>query len=258
VNTQKPVRDRSNERGQQNLSPNTGTGTHVFAGHTCPGQVVKPVPAPSVPTCPRPLPSIEGTGVGRAVRNNETEHPMSPLRVIGIDPSLTATGLATITNGQAHTHTITSTGKKTDTLTDRDTRLAHIVEEITSNLGWCDLVVIEGPAIARNTGSTWDRAGLWWRIVHRLHGRDIPVAICPPTVRAKWAAGRGNADKAAVAVAVARLWPAVELDDDNQADALALATIGAQHVGATTITLQRHRDALNSVAWPSHTQEPTP
>jgi len=173
------------------------------------------------------------------------------VRIVGIDPSLTGTGLAILNQHGAWVTTIMTTGRRGDGLAERDHRIRYIVNEVLADdMCNADLAVIEGPAITRNAGSAWDRAGLWWRIVHRLLANDVPVAVCPPSTRAKWATGRGNADKAAVAVAVARMWPDVELTDDNQADALALASMGAQRLGLLPTDKKHHTDALAAVAWP--------
>lgn len=178
---------------------------------------------------------------------------MSP-HVLGVDPSLTATGLAAFGPGRCWTATLGSTGKRTDTLASRDARLSRITDAVADHVtDDTALAVIEGPALASTNGSLLDRYGLWWRIVHRILGRDVPVYVCPPTVLKKWATGKGNADKIAVALAVARLWPAVELADDNQADALGLAAMGAQQLGLALpggVLPAYRRDALARLGWP--------
>ncbi|WP_435070440.1 hypothetical protein [Amycolatopsis thermoflava] len=176
-------------------------------------------------------------------------------RVVGIDPSLTGTGLATITSADGPAVRVVGTKPTPNpTLTDRDMRLELITHAVETVAAGADLVVIEGPALSRGaTAHTWDRAGLWWRIVNRLHARQVPLAVCSPSARARWAAGKGNASKAAVVAAIARMWPDVELVDDNAADALALATMAAQRVGLA-VPLARHRDALDSVEWPAALQ----
>lgn len=176
--------------------------------------------------------------------------------VLGLDPSLTGTGLAVIGPDTCTTATIGTKGARADSLVDRDRRLADITHRVADHLTPdVRLAVIEGPAPMTAGGSPWDRAGLWWRLVHRLHARDIPVAVAAPTTRAKWATGSGKSDKAAVAVAVARMWQAVDLADDNQADALALATMGGQWLNLTLpggTPLARHLDALSAVKWPDY------
>ena len=183
---------------------------------------------------------------------------MTTIHVLGVDPSLTATGLAVVGPGMCITTTVGTKGKRADSLTDRDRRLAHLTERVADFITPAvRLAVIEGPARV-TVGSTLDRYGLWWRLVHRLHSRDIPVAVCAPATRAKWAAGTGRADKAAVAAHLARMWQAVELADDNQSDALALATMGAQYLGlnlACGQPLARHLDTLPAVKWPDLDRE---
>lgn len=174
--------------------------------------------------------------------------------VLGIDPSLTGTGLAVVGPSRCYTATVKSKGTREDSLYARDARLAGVADRVADFLTPdTALAVIEGPAMGSRVGSTLDRYGLWWRIVHRLHGRGVPVAVCPPTTRAKWSAGKGNADKIAVALGVARVWPAAELGDNNQSDALAMATMGGQWLALNLPCgqpLARHLDALSGVAWP--------
>lgn len=174
-------------------------------------------------------------------------------RVVGIDPSLAGTGVASVDPSRVDVDTFATTPTTQPTFIDRDQRLQRIADMVARYVGHTtDLVVIEGPALAKASPHTWDRAGLWWRIVHRLHVARVPVAVCPPTVRAKWATGKGNAGKSAVVAAIARMWPSVPLANDNVADALALATMAAQRLDLTTPIkpLARHRDALDGVAWP--------
>jgi crossover junction endodeoxyribonuclease RuvC len=172
--------------------------------------------------------------------------------VIGLDPSLTSSGIATITLGSgvtAEARVVKTAAQVNPTISDRNDRLRRIAAELTDACRHAELVAIEGPALSRNTGHVWDRAGLWWLTVDRLLQLDLPLVQIETTVRAKWATGKGNASKTAVAVAMARMWPDVAIPDDNAADALALATIAAQQLGWTK-QLARHRDALTTVRWP--------
>jgi crossover junction endodeoxyribonuclease RuvC len=153
--------------------------------------------------------------------------------VLGIDASLTSTGLAKIhANGDGVIHHVTTKGRRDDTLTDRNKRINIICAEVAL---WAaadtTLAVIEGPSVASIGGSPWDRAGVWWRIVAWLLAHDIPVAVVAPSCRAKWATGSGSANKTAVAVAMQRRFPTIEISRDDEADALALACMGAQHLG---------------------------
>ncbi len=141
------------------------------------------------------------------------------MKILGIDPSLTSCGVAVIQPSGTYTAVNKTTGKRADPIAVIDTRLGAITGFVLDHAAGAALAVIEGPSLGSHGGSPWDRAGLWWRIVHRLHAADIPVAVAPPTVVKKWATGIGggpNASKAAVAVAVARLWPDVDADVDDE------------------------------------------
>ncbi len=186
------------------------------------------------------------------------------MKILGIDPSLTSCGVAVIHDGQppwAQTAVHKTAGKRADPIATIDTRLGQIAGFVLDHATGADLAVIEGPSLGSHGGSPWDRAGLWWRIVHRLLAADIPVAVAPPTVVKKWATGVGggpNASKAAVAVAVARLWPQVDAGVDDEWDALAIASIGAQRLGLPVPSRAHHTAQLSSVAWPDTLPALTP
>lgn len=196
-----------------------------------------------------------------AVQRNGAAH------VIGIDPSLTGTGIARVTqDGIARVTHFGRKGKRDESLWDRAKRTASIRDDVADWItgepldpasdhwtSWPnpELVVIEAPAPSRQGGSSWDRAHLWWQLVEigigPLHA--TPTVQVAPNTRAKWATGRGNADKGAVSAAMARLWPDVEIDCDNCADALALASMAAQQLGWLD-PLARHREVLDRITWP--------
>ena len=148
-------------------------------------------------------------------------------RVAGLDISLTGTGIATL----GGTTRIPTKGRRKDTIVQRRNRIKLISDIALTEVGDVDLAVIEGP-VAYNTpgGSTWDRAGLWWRIVDRLTAYGIPVAIVPPTCRAKYATGSGGSRKTAVIDAAQRRYGAL-LPTDDEADALVLRAMGLDWLG---------------------------
>ncbi|MBN8883469.1 MAG: crossover junction endodeoxyribonuclease RuvC [Salana multivorans] len=155
-----------------------------------------------------------------------------PPRIVGIDPSLTSTGVAVIdrTTG-IQLHRVQSKGRKTATLPERDHRLADLANRIYTHVTGADLVVIESPAYSNSLGSMHDRSGLWWLLVRHLHADHVPVLEVPPTVRAKYATGRGNAGKDEVLAAVIRRYPHTNVTGNDVADALTLAAIGARLTG---------------------------
>ena len=182
--------------------------------------------------------------------------------VIGIDPSLTGTGVAVIhTDDHLVIETSTLVTKPSGaTLTNRLMRLRTIVREVDR---WAlmldsadtraDLVVIEAPSLGQaRQGGTLDRHGLWWLILDRLYTLDIPVVAVTPAARAKYATGKGNAAKDAVLLAVARRWPQAPVTNNNEADAVVLAAMGADWLGSPVGDVPKaHRDALAKVAWPT-------
>ncbi|GAA4626694.1 hypothetical protein GCM10023196_035980 [Actinoallomurus vinaceus] len=176
-------------------------------------------------------------------------------RVIGLDLSLTGTGIADFAHdGQVITKTIRSTPYG-NTVDSQNARLRHIGREVTEFIAFMGphpaLVVVEGPSYGSKGAGTWDRAGLWWLVVDRILSQpNWPLAVVPPAVLKKYATGRGNADKTAMAVAVQKRW-GVELGDDNKVDAWWLGAMGREHLGLPFVDLPKaQREALAKVAWP--------
>lgn len=174
-------------------------------------------------------------------------------RILGIDPSLARTGVGILDYADpihARAEIVESFGRRGDTIRDRDARLNVIANEVCAYaVPTTVLAVIEAPAFGAHGGSTWDRAGLWWRIVHRLHGRDIPVVMVAPTTLKKWATGSGRADKSDVAVAMARLWPGVDAASNDGWDGLGLAHLGAQALGWPVPVRAHHAVSVAAVDW---------
>lgn len=174
--------------------------------------------------------------------------------VCGLDPSLTSTGLAILrTDHTPRLHTIASTGRKSDSWSQRQARLHTLRNDVMALIPRdTTLAVIEGPSLASTGTGQHDRAWYWGKLFDAFTHLRIPVAVCPPTTRAKWATDRGNAGKADVAVAVARMWPGVEIRGDDQADALAFASIAAQHLHLPVPyrVLERHKLAVAKIEWP--------
>lgn len=176
------------------------------------------------------------------------------MQITGLDPSLTATGIARLaiaTTGQhaLEATTATSSGHRDDTLTERAHRLETLRDQIVHEALDADLVVIEGPAYAKHDAGTWDRAGLWWLITAWLHD-VVPVALIPPTVLKRYATGRGNAPKPDMRMALYKR-TGEDLADDNTVDAAWLAYAGAHHLGNPVLELPAAQvEALQRGEWP--------
>jgi crossover junction endodeoxyribonuclease RuvC len=190
---------------------------------------------------------------------------VSAMLVVGIDLSLTSTGLAAIRWGDLdaprstsiYTRRIQSKGRADASLYDRMDRVRDLRRRITDETGAADLVVIEGPSYAqKSAASAHDRAGLWWQIVDEVEDLyGCAVAEVPPTNRIKYATGKGNAGKDQVLAAVVKRYLDVDVTGNDVADSLILAAMGARYLGhpIETSLPQTHLDAMTKIRWPERT-----
>lgn len=176
--------------------------------------------------------------------------------VLGLDLSLTGTGLAVVRGGEIRKlATVSTAGKKTDTLAMRKERLDTIHAEIFRELGvtWhlSSLAVVENPSYGSRFGSPHDRSGLWWRVVRELIHFGVPVATVSPQGRAKYITGDGRSKKDAVYAAAQQVWPDVQISNDNEGDALGLASMGSRYLGQPLEDLpEKNLEAMDGAAWP--------
>lgn len=178
------------------------------------------------------------------------------MRIVGLDLSLTATGVAVLQwragDVFVETFTLKSKGKADDNLLARDARLRALSGHVVQSVGPAGLVVIEQPAFSQTGGSHHDRSGLWWLTVNALHERGITVAEVSPTTLKKYVTGKGNASKMDVMAKMIRLMPEVEIANDNEADALGLALMGARRYDEPvepSLPLV-NLEAMEKVRWP--------
>lgn len=174
--------------------------------------------------------------------------------VYGIDPSLTCTGLAKTTSaGVILTHRV-----KTSTTPDELGAIAQRIRYITAQVlqfapAEC-LTVIEAPYVpqgAKSAGSVLERAWLFGFLADQLMRRGSIVRV-RTTTRAMYATGSGNARKPEVLASMRAAFPAVEIPDDNVADALAMCAMGARWLGEPIDGLlsKKQEAAMVAVHWP--------
>ncbi len=183
--------------------------------------------------------------------------------MVGVDLSLTSTGLADNRGRAQRVRT-----KACDGVPATVRRLATISREVhsfaTMTAGEdgvdgpryaadpADLVVIEGPSFASTSGQQHTRGGLWWSVVDALHWADLPILVIPPTTRAMYATGRGNAGKDEVLAAAIKRYPKWDITGNDIADATILAAIGARLLGHPVDDVPKtHLRALAKVALPT-------
>lgn len=176
--------------------------------------------------------------------------------VAGIDPSLTGTGIATIDLANPDESIATKiigsapNGNDINRRYNRLTTQAALIHQATKGAA---LVVIEAPTMSgyRQTG-VLETHGLWWYLIDVLLSNSKKVALVPPSSRAKYATGKGNAAKDQVLLAVARRYINAEPKDNNEADALILAAMGARYLGKPIEESlpKAHLDAMDGAQWP--------
>lgn len=165
---------------------------------------------------------------------------MNAPKVIGIDPSLDATGICWANSETETVHR--SSG---------DHRLADIYDAVTSA---CyidpELAVIEDlPVHAMSAGKTGMAQGV---VRYALIHSDTPYVTVTPSTLKRFAAGKGNATKSDMRMELYKR-TGIDLADDNQVDAWWLRQLGLHLLVADDrLALpQSHTVALDKVRLPA-------
>ncbi|AXN53275.1 RuvC-like resolvase [Mycobacterium phage Thonko] len=162
-------------------------------------------------------------------------------RILGIDTSLTATGLARIdvgpTPGGKTWNICTATVGAPKPTADKSKRamarrVNALIEQIEGAIdASVDVIAIEGLAYAAKGDSAWVLPWVFGRVIELAERHDKALLVVGTSQRAKYVTGKGNADKDTVMLAVARQWPEAEVANNNEADALAVAAVAAHRIG---------------------------
>ncbi|MFF7795601.1 hypothetical protein [Streptomyces sp. NPDC007991] len=186
-----------------------------------------------------------------------TRSALGPPVVIGIDPSLTGTGIAS-SNGWCEVigykkHRTKDPGITQLPHADRIRAMRDLLAQVRTAIGCPDLAVMELPAPSRSGGGAHERGWFWWEIYFYLTSSYIPVGLLTPNARALYATGKGNAPKNLVVDNIARRFPDWATEgNDNAADAVALMAAGRDWLGAPITDLPKtHRAALDKATWPT-------
>jgi Holliday junction resolvasome RuvABC endonuclease subunit len=170
------------------------------------------------------------------------------VRILGIDLSLTAPGLAIVLDGA-----VTSVESRKTPVKLRDVaRLDYLDDLLRAWAASIDVAAMEGPSHGSQAGQSGhhERGGAWWQTKRTLAHLGVTVVVIPPSSLKQYATGKGNAGKAAMCMAAARRFPDVDVpDDDNAVDALWLAAMTADAVGEPPVAMPAaHRAAIDKVA----------
>lgn len=165
--------------------------------------------------------------------------------VIGIDGSLTATGLAVWRDGRFTSRTIhTAPGVPVE---DRWRYICgHIWPAITTHC----VAAIEGVFKGAKGRQALDLAMVHAVIRYGLHARAVQFAIVDPQAIKQYATGKGNASKDEV-IAAAEQRLGATIGDHNQADSLWLVAMTLHHYGRPMCsTTPAQAAVLDRISWP--------
>jgi Holliday junction resolvasome RuvABC endonuclease subunit len=152
--------------------------------------------------------------------------------VIGVDPSLTCTGIA---SSDGWIETVGAKQVTTLPIAARVDAVDRLAETIVGWIWPADLVVIEEPLPAgRNPADTsgLERHALVWLVVRWLVRNERPFVLVNNRHRGAYATGNAAGRKADVVAAVAEFWPTWKAGkNDNKADAVVLMALGRHALG---------------------------
>lgn len=186
--------------------------------------------------------------------------------VAGIDPSLTSAGVAILAHGGLdhighYGFGARGTGHSGKSYQSRSRRIRKQVRDVTAaalNIH-CpvensrpDLAIIEEhPYSVGAHGSEMDRIAIWHGIYGQLDAAGIPIVVVHPSRLKSWVIG-GRATKQDV-IDTVEAWYNTAVSCDDEADAIALASIGAAwaHDPLPFELKPRHHNTIGTLTWPN-------
>lgn len=208
--------------------------------------------------------------------------------VVGLDLSLTAAGVAVLTDDPTRIpYKLPPTnatpwqqqsgvmwpialrawgidGHQTDGYLERNRRIRAVAR------GVMDIVKAAGPIdhagteamlpVTKTFYSYGDRWALWHSVFGSLDVLDIPCAVVVNTTAHQFTTGKGRVseDKREVIEATSSWWPNIEIGDHNIGDAVGIAAMVGMHCGMKLPFRPgaRHYNAIHTVEWPGHPRRP--
>ena len=173
-------------------------------------------------------------------------------RVLGIDSSLTATGLCRVDvekrlyESTEYKHmdiAVCTVGAPKPTKDKSKRAMARrvevLLEQIEGALVNVDLVALEELAYGAKGEASWVLPWIWGEVIRLCERHDIALVIVNVTTVKKYATGKGNADKDTVLLATTKRYPDVALTNNNEADAMVIAAIGCRYLGLPIDTVPK-------------------
>ena len=177
--------------------------------------------------------------------------------VIGIDLSYTATGYAILaTDSLRVTHGVyipervkqaKGSPKKEPTIVDDLARIDWIRRQVNEETMKLEdpLVVLEDFAFAR-ANMAHQLGGLGYIVRLSLWKRNLPFIVVAPGRLKKFVSGKGSAEKDMMIMRVFKNW-GHEAQDNNAADAIGLAYVGAAAIDAYKPTTDAQREVTADI-----------
>lgn len=152
----------------------------------------------------------------------DPEHPLNGKVFMGLDLSLTSTGVGIFNDGQTEGYLIKPRALR------GPARLRYLRDCLTSMLNVNDpyAIMIEGYSFGSKGQGTIDRAE-WGGVVRlMLADRGIPTSIVAPQQLKKFISGAGNTEKAAIPLHLFKRF-GVHYEQNDMADAVGAAILNA-------------------------------
>jgi Holliday junction resolvasome RuvABC endonuclease subunit len=165
------------------------------------------------------------------------------MKLMGLDLSLSSTGISM----NSVTSVIRSKAKGAERLSEVTKSILH--ECLENEI---DCVVIEGYSFASRSGQAFSIGELGGCIRMTLFECNIPIIEVPPTCRAKFATGRGNASKGEVISAISAKTGIIfsGASGNDECDAWVLEQMALTYLGKSQYVWTKEQlSALDKIDW---------
>ncbi|WP_214317081.1 hypothetical protein [Nonomuraea sediminis] len=183
---------------------------------------------------------------------------MTSPHIVGLDLSITSTGMAT---GLGWCEKVGRDGITKLPLRMRYRTLNDLASTIIvlTNAEKADLVLVEKLVFNRQDGGrggAGERSYLYYRVMGTIADAGVPIVEVPQATLKTYALGKGSGSKGEIVDSIARRLPMfVTRGNHDMADAATLAAMGADHLGHPLADMPKtHRAALDKLTWPEVTR----
>lgn len=167
------------------------------------------------------------------------------MRFVGIDPSTKTGFVALDENGNVlRAKELTGVGNRDPK------RMVTLIDEIMMHIQKDDVICIEGFAFGAQGQGVAFQYGLGHGIRNSLFRRGIPFTLVTPAQLKKFATGKGNTKKDAMAVPIYKKW-GFEHTSDNVRDAYVLARIAQAMQKETTDLTNYQSEVIQAILNPT-------